>query len=40
MKDILLIDSSFLINFWMEAIDTLNYLQNKLLIKYSKYRIT
>lgn len=36
MKDELLINSGFLINFWAKAIDTLNYLQNKLSTKYSK----
>lgn len=33
MKDLMLIHSSFLNNFWVEAIETANYLQNRLLIR-------
>lgn len=33
MKDFLLIDSGLPIQFWAEAMDTINYLQNKLLIR-------
>lgn len=33
MTDVLLIDSTFLTNFWAKTIDTLNYLQNRLLTK-------
>ena len=36
MKDALLINSGFLVNFWAEAIDTSNYLQNRLSTKCSK----
>lgn len=37
IKDILFINSDFPINFLVEAIDALNYLQNRFSIKYSKY---
>lgn len=37
MKNLLFINNDFLINFWIEAIDISNYLQNKLYIKYFKY---
>lgn len=33
MKDFLLINSNFLPEFWAEAIDTANYLQNQLSTK-------
>lgn len=36
MKDVLLIDSGLPINFWAEAMDTSNYLWNKLSTKYFK----
>lgn len=36
IQDILLIDNAVLVIFWAEAMDTSNYLQNKLSIKYFK----
>ena len=33
MKDSLLLDSRFLLDFWAKAMDTANYLQNRLSIK-------
>lgn len=36
IKDILLIDNGLPVNFWVETMDTSNYLQNKLFIKRSK----
>lgn len=39
IKDILLMNNSFSINFWTKFIDTSNYLWNKLFIKYSKCTI-
>lgn len=36
IKDALLIDSSLLVNFWIETMDTSNYLQNRLSTKCSK----
>lgn len=33
IKDFLLLDSGLLLDFWAKAIDTANYLQNKLLTK-------
>lgn len=38
MKDAILIDNGFLHNFWAKAIETANYLQNRLLIKSKSYR--
>lgn len=37
IKDTLLINSFFLVNFWAKAINISNYLQNKLLIKYFRH---
>lgn len=39
MKDVLLIDGDFTVNFWAETIDISNYLQNKYLTKYFKCKI-
>lgn len=39
MKDILVIDSSLLVNFQAETIDISNYLPNRLFTKYSKHTI-
>lgn len=36
LKNTLLIDISFQVNIWVKAMDTSNYLYNRLLIKYSK----
>ena len=33
MKDSLLIDNGLPVNFWVETIDTVNYLHNRLLTK-------
>lgn len=39
IKNALLINSGFLVNFWAEAMDISNYLQNKLSIKCFKRTI-
>lgn len=39
MKDALLIDSGLYVNFWIEAVNTSNYLQNRLSIKCFKHII-
>lgn len=36
MKDSLLLDSSLLLDFWAKAMDTANYLQNRLPTKNSR----
>ena len=36
MKDLLLINNNLLLEFWAKAIDTTNYLQNRLLTKNQK----